>query len=76
MERYKWIDMFDSLDVSILEELHIEKDLKRKQKWIRKMFANGHVRIASIIAGIGLAITGGAFLYISIRKKRFCRRVI
>lgn len=76
MEQYKWINMFDSLDASILEELHIDKDLKRKQKWIRRMFANGHVRIASIVAGIGLVITGGAFLYINIRKRRFRRSII
>ena len=38
MEQYKLIDMFDKLDTSILEELHLEKDLKRH-------IINNHIQV-------------------------------
>ena len=39
MEKYVLIDMFEKLDASLLEELHLEKDLKRHKKTIRRLFA-------------------------------------
>lgn len=50
--------MFNQLDASILEDLHLEKDLKRQQHKLNRIIANGHVRIASLIAGIGLFVVG------------------
>ena len=76
MEQYRLIDMLENLDASILEELHLEKDLKRQQNAIRRMFANGHVKFASITAGIGLAITGVLIVAIRVKKRRFLRRTV
>ncbi|MBQ3783035.1 MAG: hypothetical protein IIT46_08400 [Lachnospiraceae bacterium] len=73
MENYKLIDMFDKLDAAVLEDLHLEKDLKRQQNLIRKLFARGHINIARMIAAIGLTITG--ILVIVIRVRRYRRRV-
>ena len=58
MENYKLINMFNQLDASILEDLHLEKDLKRQQHKLNRIIANGNVRIASLIAGIGLFVVG------------------
>ncbi len=68
--------MFDKLDTSILEEIHLERDLKRHQKRIRRLFAKGHVKVASITAGIGLAVTGVLFVVVCMKKRRFQRRII
>ena len=76
MEQYRLIDMFENLDASILEELHLEKDLKRRQNAIRRMFANGHVKFACITAGIGLAIAGVLIVAIRVKKRRFLRRTV
>ena len=32
MDKYNMIDMFDQLDVTLLEDLNLEKDFKRQQK--------------------------------------------
>lgn len=76
MEQYKLIDMFDKLDASILEELHLEKDLKRQQNAIKRLFTKGYVKVASVTAGIGLAVTGVLFLIVCMKKRRFQRRAI
>lgn len=76
MEQYKLIDMFDKLDASILEELHLEKDLKRQQNAIKRLFTKGYVKVASVAAGIGLAVTGVLFVIVCMKKRRFQRRVI
>ena len=73
MEQYKLIDMFDKLDTSILEELHLEKDLRRQQNRIRRLFARGYVKVASITAGIGLAVTGILFVVVCMKKRSFQR---
>lgn len=76
MERYRLIDMFDKLDASILEELHLEKDLKRQQNTIRQLYAKGYVKVASITAGIGLVVTGVLFVVNRMKKRRFPSRAI
>lgn len=76
MEQYKLIDMFDKLDASILEELHLEKDLKRQQNAIKRLFTKGYVKVASVTAGIGLAVTGVLFVIVCMKKRRFQRRAI
>lgn len=76
MEQYRLIDMFDKLEASILEELHLEKDLKRQQNRIKRLFAKGYVKVASIAAGIGLAVTGVLFVIVCMKKRRFQRRAI
>lgn len=76
MEQYRLIDMFDKLEASILEELHLEKDLKRQQNRIKRLFAKGYVKVASIAAGIGLAVTGVLFIIVRMKKRRFRRRAI
>jgi len=76
MEQYRLIDMFDKLDASILEELHLEKDLKRRQNAIKRLFTKGYVKVASVAAGIGLAVTGVLFVIVCMKKRRFQRRVI
>lgn len=76
MEQYRLIDMFDKLDASILEELHLEKDLKRQQNAIKRLFTKGYVKVASVAAGIGLAVTGVLFVIVCMKKRRFQRRVI
>lgn len=76
MERYRLIDMFDKLDASILEELHLEKDLKRHKNRVKRLFTKGYVKVASIAAGIGLAVTGVLFVIVRMKKRRFQRRVI
>lgn len=73
METYRLIDMFDSLDTALLEDLHLEKDMKRHQNMIRRMFASGHVRVASIVAGVSLCVTGALILFIQVRR-RYDRR--
>ena len=76
MEQYRLIDMFDQLDASILEELHLEKDLKRHKNKVKRLFAKGYVKAASIAAGVGLAVTGVLFVIVHMKKRRFQRRVI
>lgn len=76
MEQYRLIDMFDKLDTSILEELHLERDLKRQQHRIRRVFAKGYVKVASVMAGIGLAVTGILVVIVCMKKRRFQRRAI
>lgn len=76
MEQYRLIDMFDKLDASILEELHLEKDLKRQQNTVKRLFAKGYVKVASIAAGIGLAVTGVLFVIVRVKKRGFQRRAI
>ncbi|MBQ1688658.1 MAG: hypothetical protein II073_05210 [Lachnospiraceae bacterium] len=68
IKKYKLVDMFDKLDPALLEDLQLDKDLKRKQRWIRRLFRNGHVRIASIIASVCLLLTGTLVLIIRVRK--------
>ena len=75
MDSYKLIDMFDKLDASLLEDLHLEKDVTRHQNAVRRMFANGHVKVASIVAGIGLGITGALILFIRVRRRCYRRTV-
>ena len=76
MEQYKLIDMFDKLDTSILEELHLEKDLKRHKNRVKRLFTKGYVKVASIAAGSGLAVTGVLFVIVRMKIRRFQRRVI
>lgn len=76
MEQYKLIDMFDKLDAALLKDLNLEKDLKRQQHAIRRLFAKGYVKIASIAAGVGLAITGILIIVIRVRKRRYRRRIV
>ena len=74
MDKYVLIDMFEKLDASLLEELHLEKDLKRHKKTIRRLFANGHVKIASIIAGVSLFATGILIVLLRVKRRYFRRR--
>lgn len=76
MDQYTLISIFDKLDASLLEDLHLERDLKRHQRFIRRIFANGHVKIASIAAGIGLAVTGMLILFVRIRRKNLFGRIV
>ncbi len=69
---YKLIDMFDQLDEALLDDLNLGKDLGQHKKRIRRLFQNGHVRIATIIAGVGLLITG--VMLILIRIKKICKK--
>ena len=62
MENYKLIDMFDKLDAAVLEDLHLEKDLKRQQNLIRKLFARGHINIARMIAAHHARTDWGAII--------------
>lgn len=57
--------MFNQLDASFLEDLHLEKDLKRHQRMLHRFFSNGYVKTATMLAGIGLLVTGilGFYFY-------------
>jgi len=74
MEKYVWIDMFEKLDASLLDELHIEKDLKRHKNRIQTLFAKGYVKTASVVAAISLVVTGALIVFLQVRKKFCCRR--
>lgn len=69
---YKFIDMFDQLDEALLDDLNLGNDLRKHKKRIRRLFQNGHVRIATIIAVVGLLITG--VMLILIRVKKICKK--
>lgn len=73
--KYTIIDLFDDLDVSLLEGLNLNKDLKRQRRAIQRFLADGHVKIASCVAGIGLVLTGLLILTIHIHKRNF-RRIV
>lgn len=68
MDSYKLISMFNQLDASFLEDLHLEKDLRRHQKVLRRFFSNGYVKMATMLAGIGLLVTGILGFYIYFRE--------
>lgn len=72
MNIYNLIDMFNQLDTSFLDELHLEKDLRRKKRVWRRFFVNGYVRTVSMIAGLGILITGifGFYFYLSDKKQK------
>lgn len=65
MDSYRLISMFNQLDASFLEDLHLEKDLRRHQRVLRRFFSNGYVKMATMLAGIGLLVTGilGFYFY-------------
>lgn len=67
---YNLIDMFNQLDTSFLDELHLERDLRRKKRVWRRFFVNSYVKTATMLAGIGILITGflGFYFYISDKK--------
>lgn len=67
---YSLINMFNQLDASFLEELHLEKDLKRHQRTLHRFFANGYVKTTAIIAGTGLIIAGMVGFYFYMKDKR------
>ncbi|MCI8408084.1 MAG: hypothetical protein HFJ09_02275 [Lachnospiraceae bacterium] len=65
MDSYRLINMFNQLDASFLEELHLEKDLRRHQRMLRRFFSNRYVKTATTLAGIGLLVTSilGFYFY-------------
>lgn len=61
--------MFNQLDASFLEELHLEKDLRRHQGRLRRFFSNGYVKTAAMLAGIGFLVVGILGFYFYMREK-------
>lgn len=70
MDSYRLINMFNQLDASFLEELHLEDDLKRHKKMLHRLFSNGCIKTATILAGIGVLVTGMLGFYFYMIKEK------
>ena len=68
MDKYNMIDMFDQLDVTLLEDLNLEKDFKRQQKIGTTM---GQIKMVSIVVGICAVLTSVLALLMLLKRKKF-----
>lgn len=74
MDKYNMIDMFDQLDVTLLEELNLEKDFKRKRKMLTT--TKGQIKIVGIVVGICTIITGVFILLVQMKRSCFNRSIV
>lgn len=68
MDKYNIIDMFDQLDVTLLEGLNLEKDFKRQRKRIGTT-EQEQIRMVSIVVAICAVITGVVALFMQMKRK-------
>lgn len=68
MDKYNIIDMFDQLDVTLLEGLNLEKDFKRQRKRIGTT-EQEQIRMVSIVVAICAVITGAVALFMQMKRK-------
>ena len=66
MDKYNMIDMFDQLDVTLLEDLNLEKDFKRQQKIGTTM---GQIKMVSIVVGICAVLTSVLALFMQLKRR-------
>ena len=76
MDKYNIIDMFDQLDVTLLEGLNLEKDFKRQRKNIRSTIEHGQIKMVGIVVGICAVITGVLALLMQMKRKNFQKTMI
>ena len=73
MDKYNMIDMFDQLDVTLLEDLNLEKDFKRQQKIGTTM---GQIKMVSIVVGICAVLTSVLALLMQLKRRKIQRSII
>lgn len=73
MDKYNMIDMFDQLDVTLLEDLNLEKDFKRQQKIGTTM---GQIKMLSIVVGICAVLTSVLALLMQLKRRKIQRSII
>ena len=73
MDKYNIIDMFDQLDVTLLEDLNLEKDFKRQQKIGTTM---GQIKMVSIVVGICAVLTSVLALLMQLKRRKIQRSII
>lgn len=73
MDKYNMIDMFDQLDVTLLEDLNLEKDFKRQPKIGTTM---GQIKMVSIVVGICAVLTSVLALLMQLKRRKIQRSII
>ena len=73
MDKYNMIDMFDQLDVTLLEDLNLEKDFKRQQKIGTTM---GQIKMVGIVVGICAVLTSVLALLMQLKRRKIQRSII